>query len=217
VEIKPREDGEKPEKPAEIVCESAATGIVVEGPHLGKTVQICADPECPVHHAPRRQAEEERDWEYERRGEERRKNLTDNMALLDSVLAKTPAVLIRADYEMIIAAWLEVIEYEDSERLCERHGIDPGEVEVEEKYRATFAQHVINLSDAEVARFLIELALIRSGYSSAQLEADDLLRVTAERYARAKKVRTIKPAKNGNAKTKKQTSIGKTSSKGGAA
>jgi hypothetical protein len=40
--------------------------------------------------------------------------------------------------------------------------------------------------------------LIRSGYSSGQLEADDLLRVTAERYARAKKVRTMKPVKNGN-------------------
>jgi hypothetical protein len=56
-----------------------------------------------------------------------------------------------------------------------------------------------------------------SGYSSAQLEADDLLRVTAERYSRTKKVRIMKPA-NGSAKTKKQTSIGKLkSSKGDAA
>jgi ParB family chromosome partitioning protein len=218
VEIKPREDGEKPEKPTEIVCESAATGIVVEGQHLGKTVRICADPECPVHHAPRRQEEADREEGYERRVEERRKNLAENQALLDSVLSKAPAVLTRADYEMIITSWLEVIEYEDSERMCERHGIDTAEVEIEENFRAAFAQHVNNLSDAEVARFLIELALIRSGYSSAQLEADDLLRVTAERYAQAKKVRTIKPAKNGNAKTKKQTSIGKVkSSKGGAA
>jgi hypothetical protein len=57
-----------------------------------------------------------------------------------------------------------------------------------------------------------------SGYSSAQLEADDLLRVTAGRHARAKEVRTMKPAKNGSAKTKEQTSIGRAkSSKGGAA
>jgi hypothetical protein len=29
--------------------------IVVEGNHVGKTVQICADPECPIHHAPQQQ------------------------------------------------------------------------------------------------------------------------------------------------------------------
>jgi ParB family chromosome partitioning protein len=217
VEIKPREDGEQPRKPAEIVCESAATGIVVEGQHLGKTVQICADPECPVHHAPRRQAEKERDEEYERQAEERRNNLAENQALLDSILAQAPAVLTRADYEMIIAAWLEVIEYEDSERLCERHGIETSDVEIEEDYRATFAQHVSKLSDAEVARFLIELALMRSGYSSARLEASDPLRMAAERYSRAEKVRTMKPAK-ASGKTKKPIKTKREKSqKGGAA
>jgi ParB family chromosome partitioning protein len=218
VEIKPRDDGEKPEKPTEIVCESAATGIVVEGQHLGKTVQICADPECPVHHAPHGKAEEERDEEYERRVEERRKNLTDNIALLDSVLAKAPAVLTRADYEMIIVAWLEVIEYEDSERLCERHGIDTAEVEIEENFRATFAQHVNNLSDADVAQFLVELALIRSGYSAAQLDATDPLRIAAERYSKAAKVRTMKPAIKVSTQAKKcATTKHRKSKKGGAA
>jgi hypothetical protein len=61
-------------------------------------------------HTPRREAEEERDEEYERAAEERRKNLADNQALLDSVLSKASAVLARADHEMIIAAWLEVLE-----------------------------------------------------------------------------------------------------------
>jgi len=83
------------------------------------------------------------------------------MALLDSVLAKAPAVLARPDHEMIIAAWLDFTEYEDSERLCERHGIDTAEVEIEENYRATFAQHVSKLSDADVVRFLIELDSFR--------------------------------------------------------
>src|SRR5689334_9128406 len=73
---------------------------------------------------------------------------------------------------MIIDAWLQVIDYEDSERLCERHGIQTAEVQIEEDYRSTTAKQVSELSDAEVARFLIELALIRSGFSSAQLAAN---------------------------------------------
>jgi ParB family chromosome partitioning protein len=202
VEIKPRENAEEPQKPAEVVCESAATGIVVEGQHLGKTIQICANPECPVHHAPRREAEEVRDDEYERAAEEGRKNLADNQALLDSVLSKAPAVLTRADHEMIIAAWLDVLEYEDSERLCERHQIEVAEVEAEDDYREAFAKHLAALSDAEVVRFLIELALIGSGYSSTPLSDVDPLRVAAQRYARSAKQRVPKTAKKAKAKTK---------------
>jgi hypothetical protein len=213
VEIKPPQDGDEPQKPAEILCGSAATGIVVEGQHLGKTVQICADPECTVHHAPRREAEEERDEEYERAAEERRKNLADNQALLDSVLSKAPAVLTSADHEMIIAAWLHVLEYEDSERLCERRQIEVADVEAEEDYRATFAKHVAGLSDAEIARFLIELALIRSGYSAKALDEADPVRAAAQRYSRTTKATARKPAK-----AKKKTKAKQTKArKGGAA
>jgi hypothetical protein len=67
---------------------------------------VCADPEWPVHHTPRRGTEDERDEEYERAAEESRKKLADNQALLDSVLSKAPAVITRADHEMVIAAWL---------------------------------------------------------------------------------------------------------------
>jgi hypothetical protein len=118
---------------------------------------------------------------------------------------------------MIIAAWLDFIEYEDSERLCERHGIDIAEVEIEDNYRATFAQHVSRLSDAGVARFLIELALIRSGYSATRLDATDPLRITAERYSKAAKVRTMKLAKKVSTQTKKCATKHKKSKKGGAA
>jgi ParB family chromosome partitioning protein len=216
VEIKPRENAEEPQKPAEVVCESAATGIVVEGQHLGKTIQICADPECPVHHAPRHETEEQRDEEYERVAEERRKNLADNQTLLNSVLSKAPAVLTRADHEMIIAAWLDVLEYEDSERLCERHQIDVAEVEAEDDYRVTFAKHVAGLSDVDVVRFLIELALIQSGYSSTPLEETDPLRLAAQRYAKPAKQRVAKTAKKAKAKTKAKAKQMKTW-RGGAA
>jgi len=216
VEIKPPEAGEEPQKPAEIVRKSAATGIVVEGQHLGKMIQVCADPECPVHHAPRREAEEERDEEYERAAEARRKNLADNQALLDSVLSKAPAVLTRADHEMIIAAWLDVLEYEDSERLCERHQIYAAEVEAEDDYRVTFAKYVSGLSDTEVVRFLVELALIGSGYSSTTLPQTDPLRIAAQRYARPAKGQ-VKAAKKPKAKAKQVKAKGAKSRKGGAA
>jgi len=60
---------------------------------------------------------------------------------------------------MIIDAWLQAIDYEESERLCDRHGIETADGEIEEEYRATFARHVSQLSDVEVVNFLIESCL----------------------------------------------------------
>jgi hypothetical protein len=118
---------------------------------------------------------------------------------------------------MIIADWLDVLDYEDSERLCERHQIDAEEVEAEDDDRVTFAKHVAGLSDAEVVRFLIELALIRSGYSSTPLADADPLRIADRRYAKPAKQRTAKPTKKAKAKTKQAKSKQLKARKGGAA
>ncbi len=187
VEINPTESSEEPGKLNQVLCESAATGIVVEGNHVGKTIKICADPECPIHHAPQRQEREERDEEYERAAEERRRNLAENRQLLDSVLSKVPAVLGRADHEMMIAGWLESLDCEDFERLCQRHQIQFGETETEEDIRESFRQYVSKLADGEVSRFMMELALLSYGYSSKKLDETDRLIVAAKLYNRPRK------------------------------
>jgi hypothetical protein len=81
----------------------------------------------------------------------------------------------------------------------------------------TFAKHVTGLSDAEVVRFLIELALIGSGYSSTPLEETDPLRIAAQRYARPAKQRLPKTAKKAKAKAKQAKPKAAKSRKSGAA
>jgi hypothetical protein len=119
--------------------------------------------------------------------EERRKNLAENRQLLDSVLSKVPAILGRADHEIMIAAWMESLDYEDFERLCERHELPFEETETEEDIRDLFRRDVSNLVDAEVSRFMMELALLPSGYSSNRLEETDRLMVAAKLYNRPRK------------------------------
>jgi hypothetical protein len=141
----------------------------------------------PDSHAPQQQEREERDEEYERAAEERRRNLAENRELLDSVLSKVPAVLGRADHEMMIAAWMESLDYEDFERMCERHQLPFEETETEEDIREIFRQHVSKLADPEVSRFMMEIALLPSGYSSNKLEETDRLMVAAKLYNRPRK------------------------------
>ena len=185
VEILPVSRNEEPRSPNAVVCESTAMGIVVEGNRIGKTIQICADPECHIHHAPEHPRHEERDEELESAAEERRQTLAANGTLLDSVLAKVPAVLGRPDYELIISAWFDSLDYEDFECLCERHplsGEDTGD-----DPRDLYRQHITTLPDVEVSRFLVELALLPSGYSSQKLEEHDRLMLAARLYGRPRK------------------------------
>ena len=219
VEIKPTANSDEPEKPNQVICESAATGIVVEGNHVGKTVQICADAECPIHYAPQQQARDEQDLEYERAAEERRKNLAENRELLEAVLSKVPAVLSRADHEMMIAAWMSSLDYEDFERMCERHQLPFNEVEVDEDLRELFRQYVSKLADAEVSRFMMELALLPSGYSSNKLSENDRLMAAAKRYAQPRKrvKRAATARRNQKTKPKRVETNRKKTAKGGAA
>lgn len=158
--------------------------------------------------------------EYERALEERRKNLAENRELLDAVLSGVPAVLSRADHEMMIAAWMESLDYEDFERMCERHKLPFEEVEMDEDLRELFRQYVSRLADAEVSRFMMELALLQSGYSSNKLEESDRLLMLARLYARPRK-RAIPGAMTGRKHKAKPKTAGnqakKKIAKGGAA
>lgn len=48
--------------------------------------------------------------------------------MLDSTLEHIPNVLTRADYEMLVLAAIDRLEYEDFDALCERYNIDTDEV-----------------------------------------------------------------------------------------
>jgi hypothetical protein len=73
------------------------------------------------------------------------------------------------------------------------------------------------LSDADVARFLIELVLIGSGYRSAPLAETDPLRLAAHRYARPAKPPVIKAKRKAKATTKSAKAKQIKNRKGGAA
>jgi ParB family chromosome partitioning protein len=196
-------DGETaPAEPAP--CSRATSAIVVEGPgKRGQVVQVCADPECEVHGKPNHRAEQEaaarqREREWKRQQEERAKHRDANRRLLDAVLDAVPKSLTRDDYEMLVVAAIDRLEYEVFDAACERYNIDTDEVHEPDAAALEFRKLTQGATEAQLVRMMVELALLPSGFSDESLRPHDPLASAAARYGvslKPKKQSTSKGAK----------------------
>jgi hypothetical protein len=169
-------------------CEHATKGIVVEGPgKRGEIVQICANSECPIHGMPNYRAEQEavnrhREEEWRLRQEQQRKITAKNLRLFEAVLAKAPRKLAKADLEMFACTAIRRLEYEHLDILAERHGVKADQRTDDDAVQAQLCGKAQAASEPELIRMLVEIALLPSGYSHAELNSEDPLSDAARRY-----------------------------------
>jgi ParB family transcriptional regulator, chromosome partitioning protein len=173
-------------------CSKATNAIVVEGPgKRGEIVQVCTDPECEVHGHPEDRDEREaatltRQEEWKRQEQEREANRKNNLRLFDSVLERIPATLTRDDFEMLVITAIDRLEYEDWEAMSERHDIEADENSEPDAAAFELRKKAQKATEPQLIRMLIEIALLRFGYSDEELEPTNALVATATRYAAAR-------------------------------
>ena len=124
---------------------------------------ICADPECefrgkPDYRAEQEKAAREREREWKRQQEERAKHREANRRLLDAVLSAVPKSLTRDDYEMLVVAAIERLEYEAFDAACERYNIDTDEVHEPDAAAFELRKLAQGKTEAQLVRMLVELA-----------------------------------------------------------
>ncbi|HKD04877.1 MAG TPA: ParB/RepB/Spo0J family partition protein [Bryobacteraceae bacterium] len=151
-----------------------------------------AEPVGEAHAAPARTAEDERadrarEQERARWEEERLQNRESNRQLLDSVLTRIPPTLTRDDYQMLVFAAIERLEYEDWAALAERHDIKTDDSREPDAAEMALYKKAEEATELQLVRMLIELGLLRSGYSDEKLDPTDPLIRAAARYAKAKR------------------------------
>lgn len=187
-------------------CSKATAAIVVEGPgKRGEVVQVCADPECEVHGKPNYRAEQEaaereRQKAWKRQQEQQLKNRENNRRLFDAVLDRIPNTLTRDDYETLVLATIERLQYEDWDAVCERYAINTDEVREPDAAGFELRKRAQEATEPQLIRMLMELARLPSGWSDEPLEYNDRLASVARRYEvslTAKKTPKAKSAKSG--------------------
>ncbi len=204
-------------------CSKAMSAIVVEGPgKRGEVVHVCADPDCEVHGKPNYRAEQEaaeweRQKEWKRQQEQRQKNRANNRLLLGAVLDSIPTALTRDDYETLVSATIDRLQYDDWDTICEYYNINTDETREADAAAFELRKKAQEASEPQLIRMLMELTLVPSGYSEEPLAHTDPLASTARRYdvsLKPKKTTKAKPAKCGpKAKNARKQSKAKPASK----
>ncbi len=178
----------------------------MEGPgKRGEVVHVCVDPECEVHGKPdyraeQEAAERERQKAWKRQQEQQQKNRESNRRLLDAVLDRIPKTLTRDDYETLVFATIERLQYEDWDAVCERYNINTDERREPDAAGFELRKRAQEATEPQLIRMLMELALLPSGWSDEPLEPNDPLASVARRYdvaLTAKKTPKTKSAKCG--------------------
>lgn len=188
--IEPKEQAEAAEDaaPEQTPCSKATAAIVVEGPgKRGEVVHVCADPECEVHGKPNYRAEQEaaereRRKAWKRQQEQQLKNREHNRRLFDAVLDRIPKTLTRDDYETLVLATMERLQYEDWDAVCERYNINTDEMREPDAAGFELRKRAQEATEPQLIRMLMELALLPSGWSDEPLEYNDPLASVARRY-----------------------------------
>lgn len=184
--IEQPKDGTEPTRAAEKTCKHMARAIVVEGGKRGELLDVCADTACAVHNAPtNRTTETERkqqqqQWKQEQ--ELRDKAHRQNRELLDAVVKNAPATLKRADFEMLVLAFVENLSIDDFEALADQYKVDTEKVQTDQDLPELLRKKVRAMTEQQLVRTLIKLALLPFGHSYKELATDNPLVLAAKRY-----------------------------------
>jgi ParB family chromosome partitioning protein len=184
-----------PLSPYQKPCKQMSEAIVVDGVERGRTVKVCAEPNCPVHFADRRapnpeQVAKER---TQRRKELERQKLeaTVRHRTLAEVLKRIGAPLDRADLALVASALLNRLEPLRKELLARRHKLIEGTASevTQAKVQQAIARMVRQLDEGALSKLLVEVVLLESADQAPTSDPDVLIAAAKRHRVDADKVR----------------------------
>lgn len=164
-------------------CPHAQPALMTDGAEAGKLIEVCTNPTCPKHRGRYGPSPERR--ESQKRAQQKGREINAVRAvLLDRVLAKAPERLARAEWELLAQALFEHLDHEEEKRVAGVHG---WKLRAHQWSFEPVARRAIpEMSDGELARFLVELALVRDAewrpYGRGSSDSGEKLLAAARRY-----------------------------------
>lgn len=204
-------------------CKYITEAIVTEGSEKGETKRICANPECPIHHArkPKPATGAGFKAEQEKRRREEAIAQTTGLRVLKAIGDAVPVRLMKRDLLFVAERLTTALDDRRISIQLRLHGVGKvnGSTDAPAKLLATFLRKA---EESMLGRILVEVAVLQSAHSPN--EAAKALHEAAEFYkvdvaAITAKVKQEFAAKEKAKETKKAApkAAGKTSKKAAAA
>lgn len=184
LQVKKQLQGGKPsseQKP----CRSMTEAIFSDGGRKGQVIKVCADANCKVHHpdAPKPEDVEKQRVQERKRIEAQKVEITIRHQIFAQVLQKVPALLGKAELELIAMRLLDKLDYQRRVLIAKRHKLISGKsTESDHTEMVSGFKKMFKASDDKaISRLILECLLIDSAYH-IPTGSDDLLLSTAKRY-----------------------------------
>jgi ParB family chromosome partitioning protein len=145
-------------------CPHMKDAIVAEGTERGQTVKVCAEPNCAVHFAHRREPDAK---EVAKQREARRRELlkrkleaTVRHRIFAEVLKKVGAPLERTDLALILQILLTRTDPVRKETLARRHELPQAQFSTPAKVQAELLRLLQRLDETALSKLLMEWVLL---------------------------------------------------------
>jgi len=164
-------------------CKFTTEAIVTEGSEKGELRRVCANPECPVHHAKKQRssiaAEAGVKAEQEKRRREEALAQATGLRVLSAIVEAVPVRLMKRDLLFVVERLTGMLDERRLDIVLRQHGIGKakGPADTPRKLLAAFIR---KSEESILGRVLVEMVILHS--ASSANDSGRLLKDAAEFY-----------------------------------
>jgi ParB family chromosome partitioning protein len=173
---------EQRDRPEYKTCKYTTEAIVTEGSEKGERRQVCANPDCPVHHPKKQQQRTQPDAGFKAEQEKRRREdalaQATGLRVLKAIGDAVPVRLMKLDLLFVVHRLAATLDERRLAILTRQHGIGKSkETDAPAKLLAAFLHKT---EESTLGRLLVEVAILHSLHTQA--DAAKALRDAAQQY-----------------------------------
>jgi ParB family chromosome partitioning protein len=173
-----KEDAQRPEFK---VCKYAADAIITEGSDIGTIHKVCANPDCPIHHASKQRPATDAAFKAEQEKRRREEVIAQatGLRVLKATSDAVPVRLMKRDLLFVTERLAAVLDERRLAIIFRLHSVSKGNGagDAPAKLLASFLRKA---DESTLGRVLVAITILQSTHSSN--ESAKALRETAEFY-----------------------------------
>jgi ParB family chromosome partitioning protein len=162
-------------------CKFTTEAIVTEGSEKGETKRVCANPECPVHHA--RKSRPATDTAVKAEQEKRRREeaiaQTTGLRVLSAIVDAVPVRLMKRDLLFVVEHLAAMLDERRLAIVLRQHGIGKAKTTADAPAKL-LAAFIRKADESTLGHLVVEIVILHSAHSPT--DSGKVLKEAAEFY-----------------------------------
>ncbi len=161
-------------------CKSMTEAIVTDGSEKGEIRKVCANPDCPVHHAKKPKQNQDAQWKAEQQKRQREEALAQatGLRVLSAIGDAVPVRLMKRDLQFVVEQLSAMLDEKRVQIIARQHGIKKSHDA--ETLPKLLTAYIRKADESTLGRLLVEMVILQS--SRSETNAATVLKEAAQHY-----------------------------------